>query len=921
MATNPDNAGIPTVSPTENVPVPIQRLTPPKPPEAGMAKVSMFPAQAVQEAGSELMGAGRQFTQASEHWGEIAADDVSNQFQDQANKLLHGDPNTPITNPDGSTSPDLGYLGKKGAAALDARAETEQKLDGLLKKARGTLLSADQRLRFDNFSRRYRAVVSSQIGTHADTQGNTYALDVAQGEVKSNLDTIASNANDPALVKSAGAGVINAFTKIAQIKGARPGDEMWKQAQAEGLKQAAKSQVLAISATDPLRAQRMIENYKGALGQDYHVLADHVRNRADEAVADDFSNRVISDATGATAPPQGGVFTAAQVNDAIVGGESGGRQFNASGGVLTSDKGAAGLGQITAGTWRQYARPGERIENAADNKRVSQRITDDLYQRYGGDWQRVAVGYFSGPGNVSPPGSLVPWVNNTNDGHSTVAQYVADKAQRLGVIDPIAARAKAHEAVETSNMTNKQKDLTNRNVDRRYHSSEVASLADAKAKKDANDTASNEYVTQMLTTPDMAMRQKIANDPRLEAHTKLALDDALQKHLKGDVEQASQVYGDGFWEARKRVLLAPGDPNRLSDPTEILRMAGPGGSLTLSGAKELMQTNSATQKSVNDNMVQQTQQHIMKYAEKRFGIEEGSAMPGFPGLKNPAGEKLFNGKFVPTYLAAYDAWTKAGKNPWEFLTQEKADEIADQIYPRRQMEKDKLNAAGEAPATAREPIPPTPEGINADTWSTVVGQPPIVANGQEIPITKWAGAVDYLRTHPTPEVIDAFDRKYGAGGYSAKNILERLQKPVAPTSGLPAETENPLSSAAPAEAAAATPAKVSKENMMAADTAMKLTPQEKSLYNHHLDNLGAGGVQNADGTTSSLLATTIEVGGKTYVIPTVWDNKIVPVDDAVARARKRGFDKFPSYPNQAAAEARYKMLHDFMERDTTARGR
>jgi len=104
-----------------------------------------------------------------------------------------------------------------------------------------------------------------------------------------------------------------------------------------------------------------------------------------------------------------------------------------------------------------------------------------------------------------------------------------------------------------------------------------------------------------------------------------------------------------------------------------------------------------------------------------------------------------------------------------------------------------------------------------------------------------------------------------------------------------------------------------------ADAAMKLTPQERSLYQRHLTNLtGPGGVDNPDGSRSTLFQATVDHDGKTYAIPTVWDGKILSVDQAVERVRAEGWDKFPAYKNPEEAEARYQKMHGFMEQDTAS---
>jgi glyoxylate carboligase len=108
-------------------------------------------------------------------------------------------------------------------------------------------------------------------------------------------------------------------------------------------------------------------------------------------------------------------------------------------------------------------------------------------------------------------------------------------------------------------------------------------------------------------------------------------------------------------------------------------------------------------------------------------------------------------------------------------------------------------------------------------------------------------------------------------------------------------------------------------NYNAAVSQMQLNPQEQALYQMHLSNLyGTGGVNNADGSRSSLYQTTFEIEGKNYVIPTVWGGKILPPDQALQMAKQYGLDKFPSYGSDEEAEARYQQMHGYMEKDTAA---
>jgi hypothetical protein len=91
------------------------------------------------------------------------------------------------------------------------------------------------------------------------------------------------------------------------------------------------------------------------------------------------------------------------------------------------------IGQIQPDTWKQYAKPGERIDNPADNKAVTGRILQDYSQKYNGDPGRIAVAYFSGSTNVAPAGSPTPWKADTADASGKhVSSYVQDIAGRLG---------------------------------------------------------------------------------------------------------------------------------------------------------------------------------------------------------------------------------------------------------------------------------------------------------------------------------------------------------------------------------------------------------------------------------------------------------------------------------------------------------
>lgn len=123
------------------------------------------------------------------------------------------------------------------------------------------------------------------------------------------------------------------------------------------------------------------------------------------------------------------------VINAIYGQESG-----AGSNSKTSIDGARGGMQVMPDTFRRFAKPGEAIDNPADNMRVGMRIIKSLGDKFGNDPAKIATGYFSGEGNVNA-GEGSAWKNDRKDGNGkTVSGYVTDVLGRLSPIKEAKAK-------------------------------------------------------------------------------------------------------------------------------------------------------------------------------------------------------------------------------------------------------------------------------------------------------------------------------------------------------------------------------------------------------------------------------------------------------------------------------------------------
>lgn len=637
-----DNAGIPTTSPQIGAPDDLQHI---------QASPESFGGSIAQ--GEQRLGAG--LHQAGQFFGQVAVDDASNGFQDAATKLLRGDPNNMVPGSDGTPQPDTGYLGKKGRAALDARPEVESQLDKLIEDTRANLQTPEQQLQFDSISRRYRSSLGTSIAAHADQQAFSWYTEVNKATEDNALAHIAANADNQDEVNHATADLMRARIKQVQLSsGGAQGadvDAVVNQAVSQARREAIKAQVEAISVRDPVRAMDVLDRSKDLAGPLYQPLAAQLRTRVNQQTGIQAGQQAITEASTVAAKPD----ARTNINDAILDQESGNNPA-----VAASVNGAIGPGQIMPATFAQYAKPGEDIANPADNRTVANRIIDDLKQKYPDDPARVAVGYFSGPGNVAPAGSATPWINDAKDGNGkSVSSYVGDVTGRLSggaAAGPVGMKASAYQRVMALTADNPEaQKVALAYVNEQYTAAQVASLADQKARKDASDGAANGYVGRLLQNQTDGIVPQIAADPHLDWETKIRLGELAEHHLKSDIDGAVKTYGTGFWDAYTRVHLPQGDPNRITDQNQIFTRAGPGGDLTLSGVKELNAM--IAEKDTAQGEADSTLQKLFFDNAKR----QISGDDPLLHIKDPKGEENFL-KFMQHALPAFQAGRAAGKS-------------------------------------------------------------------------------------------------------------------------------------------------------------------------------------------------------------------------------------------------------------------
>jgi hypothetical protein len=773
MANVPYGEGVPTVTPEVRAPDDYQRE------QANPEEAGGLIAKGLENLGQGTQRAAANIFDISQFVGKINVDDQVNHWITQHNNILYGDPSKTTIGPDGKPVPDTGYYGLEGRAASDQRDAALKQLEDLRQEGAANLKSPQEKLEYDSQTRRMYADSEQRTGVHADQQWKSWAGNVNATGADLALASIARQPDDLEQFKHNTTDLINFRVKEAQLK---YGDDptITKQTIDEAKAEATAARLQAIAVKDPSKALSLTDNYKNTLsivdkktGQSfYDALSTQFRGRAAQQDGITLQRSAMSTTYGNQPPAQPASVTLPQVQGAIRGQESGNRDV-----VPASITGAVGPNQIEPATFRQYARPGESITNPTDNRAVGDRILADLYQKYGGDPYRVAVAYFSGPNNVSLPGSPTPWINNKADPTGkTVAGYVSDVAARLGVApgSPYAAEAAAERQIMMSDASDDVKQHALAENARFFREAQIATEGDARAKKDANDKSMNGYVSQIMQTgiATPQIMSQISNDNSLTAETK----ENLYRFATNDFGFESMTqFGDSYSELYKRILLPAGDPQRINDANQLLVAASPGGGLTPRGADRLMKVFAASRKDPDQTSVNQTKSSLMTYAKNKLSFEEDT---GLIKIRDPKGEAIYNASFIPKFESAYDQWIKDGKNPWEFLTRENVDKLANGMRPKAQMDADRMIAQGQSaadvPGQTPQELPATPDKVDPAAWAKVISAAPQSANGHAWPYANWAAVVNKLRENPTPELVKAFDDRFGPAGITAKSVLETL---------------------------------------------------------------------------------------------------------------------------------------------------
>jgi hypothetical protein len=678
----------------------------------GIAQAEKGLAGAVGQAGDQAFDVAIQRQRIAR---TTSVNNALNGFLTDTHTVTSGDPNNPN---------DPGYFGKLGQQAVDGRTGAFSQLNDAFTTRLNSLTDPLARNMFEQEGRRYLNNTQGALDEHYQQQSKAALVGSAQATQGIALQGLSIYANN---------------------------EQGWQQHFQIGL-QAAHNESAARGETNEqaqLRVQDFTEQAKAQRVQTL-IGMGQLQTAQDflKANAPDFKPGTLEALNNLLTPKLRSVQAAQQANDALSQADQGytayvgsqaqqragqgagadaitsaiGQQESGSNpNIHPSVQGASGKYQIMPNTFAAAAQPGESFQSEADRETVSKRLLAQYTQQYNGDPARVAVAWFSGPGNVAPPGSAQPFLQDHADANGkTVSSYVSDVVSRMPGVMSKADYYKAN--YQTILDTTRQSALAAHPDDPTFADTAVArteqQMSGQIRQQQLGDAADKDTIFQAVNG-SLTNGQRPTTVDQLTANPKVA--QAWERLQQRQPEVANQIentlltensrgggdartYGPGFFQTFNRIHLPDGDPNKITDPAQLYGMVGQANGLTMAGLKQARDEMAA--KGTPDG---EAESHMRTEFFKDMHGQVTGTDDGL-GIKDPKGEDIY----LRAMAAAYkniDALKAAGKTPAQIYSPDSPDYVG-KIIPAfkrtlAQRTADMMGANGDGlpPAATDQPAP------------------------------------------------------------------------------------------------------------------------------------------------------------------------------------------------------------------------
>lgn len=298
---------------------------------------------------------------------------------------------------------DAGYTNQRGISALERKSgkpladEYDEEFGKAIDSIGAGLGNDYQRQAFGQAIAKRRAQFRASAMKHEADEFRTYTLSVREGTVATRMQQIGLNYNNPEVIDEAITSIRAATYDAAKLQGK---SAEWADAQAR--KMASNAHKTAIAAAleknDVAYADRYLKRYgKDMEADDLLQATGLITKEMDLRVGTSAATEVMGRWAPKIVPGDMDRLT-----NIVLAMESGGRRYDAGGGLLESPKGAKGEMQVMDGTNRD---PGYGVKPAADDSpeeraRVGRDYLAAMVREYDGDVSKALAAYNWGPGNL-----------------------------------------------------------------------------------------------------------------------------------------------------------------------------------------------------------------------------------------------------------------------------------------------------------------------------------------------------------------------------------------------------------------------------------------------------------------------------------------------------------------------------------------
>lgn len=368
--------------PAQFQPVQIQPATPRVDPGAQAASFG----QAAQRAGAVAMD---MELDALKQANQLRVDDALNKALEAEMRLAY--------------DKDAGYTSQRGLSALERESgkpladEYDEEFGKAVESIGAGLGNDYQRQVFGQAIAKRRAAFRAGAMKHEADEFRTYTLSVREGTIATRMQQIGLNYNNPEVIDEAITSIRAATYDAAQLQGK---SAEWSDAQARKMVSNAHKTAIAaaLEKNDVAYADRYLKRYgKDMEADDLLQTTGLITKEMDLRVGTSAATEVMGRWAPKIVPGDMDRLT-----NIVLAMESGGRRYDAGGGLLESSKGAKGEMQVMDST---NVDPGYGVKPAADDSpeeraRVGRDYLAAMVREYDGDVSKALAAYNWGPGNL-----------------------------------------------------------------------------------------------------------------------------------------------------------------------------------------------------------------------------------------------------------------------------------------------------------------------------------------------------------------------------------------------------------------------------------------------------------------------------------------------------------------------------------------